>query len=86
MWDRTAGEDYSVFARNDQPSRQNIGRSNEKNNSNLKSDDNDEESSGGRSDGEENKLAALNDMLKSKKFQIQREDEEDFEMFLQKLN
>lgn len=31
---------------------------------------------------EENKLAALNEMLKSKKFAIQREDEEDFEMFL----
>ena len=25
-------------------------------------------------------------MLKSKKFRIQQEDEEDFEMFLQKLN
>ena len=37
-------------------------------------------------DGSENKLAALNDMLKSKKFAIQREDEEDFEMFLKKLN
>jgi len=33
-------------------------------------------------DGEENKLAALNEMLKNKKFQIQKEDEEDFEMFL----
>ena len=37
-------------------------------------------------DGEENKLAALNEMLKNKKFAIQREDEEDFEMFLKKLN
>lgn len=37
-------------------------------------------------DGEENKLAALNDMLKNRKFAIQQEDEEDFEMFLRKLN
>ena len=37
-------------------------------------------------DGEENKLAALNEILKHKKFQITREEEEDFEMFLKKLN
>ena len=35
---------------------------------------------------EDNKLAALNAMIKKKQFVIQQEDEEDFEVFLQKLN
>ena len=34
----------------------------------------------------DNKLAALNAMIKKKQFVIQQEDEEDFEVFLQKLN
>jgi len=64
VWDRTEGEDYSVFARKNEENNSNLppARSNEatfgRQGKDLDADD----------DGEENKLAALNEMLKSKKF------------------
>ena len=82
VWDRTQGEDFSAFERKNQENSNLLpAKSKEATFGQHSIDNNDADD-----DGEENKLAALNEMLKNKKFQIQKEDEEDFEMFLQKLN
>ena len=89
VWDPSAQEDFSVFARkNDAPA---LARPDPNSNSKEAESEGKRRRRGDSSDadaddGGENKLAALNDMLKSRRFQIQREDEEDFEAFLHKLN
>ena len=85
VWDRAnEAQDFSVFEAqkrgmvgHDEMQHRNLREQRDKR---AVSDEEEED------DGEENKLAALNEMLKNKKFAIQREDEEDFEMFLKKLN
>ena len=79
LWDPVDQKDFSAFAatsnaENSKSPRNQLDGASDKLDSASDKDN--------ASDGEENKLAALNEMLKAKKFQIQSEDEEDFEMFL----
>ncbi len=81
-----AREDFSVFAPNLKEQKSDANRPRDSNSKPTRSNELDDKDSPSEDGEEENKLAALNEMLKGKKFAIQREDEEDFEMFLQKLN